>query len=260
MEAYARVKGRLSDGQGPDDVLVVNQDDSFCLAIAARSRARTRRFSLTRPVEDGAWLDGDLIQTIEPGKKPRQLMAMDELRMLGLHNVANAMAAACACQVLGVERKRLAETLREFRAAPHRLEPVAEIDGVLYVDDSKATNLDAMLQAIDSFSGKLLVIAGGRDKNSPFEMATSRLARRARMLLLIGEAAGPMEAAWGKTIDCRQCGTMERALETAGAEAQSGEVILLSPGCASFDQFRSYAHRGEVFAAWARARAAKVAP
>jgi UDP-N-acetylmuramoylalanine--D-glutamate ligase len=254
MEEYARTKQRLTDGQGPDGVLVVNQDDPTCLAIAQRTRARVRRFSLNRPVEDGAWLDGDLIQLIQPGERPRRLLAMDELKMIGLHNVANAMAAACACQALGVNHPRIAETLRAFQAAPHRLQPAGEIGGALYVNDSKATNLDAMLQAIDSFEGGLLLIAGGRDKNSPFGLVASRLARRVKEVFLIGEAARLMELAWGGTVTCRQCGTLERALEEAGARAEAGDVVLLSPGCASFDQFHSYAHRGEVFMEWVRRR------
>jgi UDP-N-acetylmuramoylalanine--D-glutamate ligase len=255
MEAYARAKQRLTDGQGPDDVLVVNQDDAACLAIAQATRARVRRFSLTRPVEDGAWLDGDVIQFAQPGRRPRRLMAMDELLMIGLHNVANAMAAACACQALGVERETIADSLRAFQAAPHRLQPAGEIDGVLFVNDSKATNLDAMLQAIDSFeAGGLLLIAGGRDKNSPLESAAVRLGRRVKEALLIGEAAGPMERAWGASLPCRQCGTLENALQVATDRAEPGDVVLLSPGCASFDQFKSYAHRGESFMEWVRAR------
>ena len=254
MEAYAAAKQRLTEMQSPEQVLVVNQDDSWCLAIANRTRARVRRFSVSRPVDDGAYLDGDLIYLTEPGRKPRRLMEMDELQMIGLHNVANAMAAAAACQALGVDRRPLAAALASFKAAPHRLQAAGEIDGVLYVNDSKATNLDAMMQAIDSFSGGLLLIAGGRDKNSPFGQVTERLARRVRQVLLIGEAAEPMREAWAEAVPCRMCGTLEGALEAARAEAQPGEVVLLSPGCASFDQFRSYAHRGDVFMEWVRER------
>jgi UDP-N-acetylmuramoylalanine--D-glutamate ligase len=254
MEAYARAKQRITAGQSPDGVLVINQDDSYCLAIAQSSRARVRRFSLTRPVDDGAWLDGDLLYLRQPGEKPKRLLAMDELQMIGLHNVANAMAAACACQALGVAVNPIADSLRAFQAAPHRLQPAGEIHGVLYVNDSKATNLDAMLQAIDSFDGGLLLIAGGRDKASPLASVADRLGRRVKQALLIGEAAGPMEAAWGAALHCRQCGTLENALQTAAEIAEDGDVVLLSPGCASFDQFKSYAHRGEVFLEWVRAR------
>jgi len=253
MEAYTRAKARITGRQRADHVLVVNQDDAACLAIAAASRARIRRFSLERPVQDGAWLDGELIMIIEPGQRPRRLIAIDELKMVGLHNVANAMAAACAAQVLGVGREAIAATLAAFRSAPHRMEIVATRDGVTYINDSKATNLDAMVQAVSSFEGGIHLIAGGRDKASPFDTITHHLERRVRRLYLIGEAAADMEQAWGERIECRQCGTLANALSEATAAAADGEIILLSPGCASFDQFQSYADRGRQFVEWVNA-------
>ena len=256
MEEYARAKERVTVNQTPEQTLVVNQDDPFCLAIAARARARVKRFSLERRVEDGAWLDGDLIVLEQPGRKPHRLMSMSDLKMVGLHNVANAMAAACVAEALGLGRGRLAQSLAAFRAAPHRMEVVGELNGVTYIDDSKATNLDAMRRAIQSFPGGIHLIAGGRDKNSPFATITEELAGRAVAIYLIGEAAAPMAAAWSGRIECVQCGTLERALEQAAERAKGCEVIMLSPGCASFDQFRSYAHRGEVFAQWVRRRLA----
>ena len=254
MEEYAALKGRVTAAQGPEQVLVVNQDDPFCLAIAAGSRARVRRFSLERPVEDGAWLDGDLIMLARPGARPHTLLPMGELKMIGLHNVANAMAAACAADAMGIPRRRIAETLAAFRAAPHRMEPVATIAGVSYVNDSKGTNLGAMERALECFDGGVHLIAGGRDKASPFETVAEKLRGRVRAAYLIGEAAGDMGRAWGDVVECRQCETIERALAEAGAAAAEGDVVLLSPGCASFDQFRSYAHRGEVFMEWVRRR------
>ena len=255
MDDYARAKERVTLNQGPEQTLVVNQDDAYCLQIAARARARVKRFSLERPVEDGAWLDGDLIMLAQPGRKPYRLMSMDDLQMVGMHNVANAMAAACVAEAFGLDRKRLAQSLAEFKAAPHRMEIIAVKDGVTYIDDSKATNIDAMQRAIESFAQGIHLIAGGRDKNSPFEEVTEQLAKRVKTIYLIGEAAEPMAKAWAERIECLQCGTMDRALEAAAARAACGETVMLSPGCASFDQFRSYAHRGEVFAAWVRRHA-----
>lgn len=252
MEDYAAAKERVTTHQGPEGVLVVNQDDPFCLGIAARAQAQVKRFSLERSVEDGAWLDGDLIILQQPGRKPYRLMSMGDLKMVGLHNVANAMAAAAVAEALGIERKKLAESLASFHAAPHRMEIVGCKDGITYIDDSKATNIDAMRRAIESFPEGIHLIAGGRDKNSPFGEMTEELMGRVKTIYLIGEAAVPMEAAWGRHLECLQCGTMDKALEAAAGRAQSGEIVLLSPGCASFDQFRSYAHRGEVFAQWVR--------
>lgn len=250
MDDYAALKGRVTENQGPREVLVVNQDDPYCLAIAAKSKARVRRFSLERPVDDGAWLDGDLIILKSADSKPHVLMPMSDLKLIGMHNVANAMAAVCAADAMGVARKKIVQTLTEFGAAPHRLELVATINGVSYINDSKGTNLGAVERAIECFNGPIHLIAGGRDKASPFETMIGKLRGRVKTAYLIGEAAAPMERAWAGTIECLQCGTLERALEEASARAADGEVILLSPGCASFDQFKSYAHRGEVFRAW----------
>jgi UDP-N-acetylmuramoylalanine--D-glutamate ligase len=250
MELYAAAKERITLHQRPDQVLVINQDDPACMAVAARTAARVRRFSLERPVDDGAWLDGDLIYLVEPGRKPKRLLAMDELQMVGIHNVANAMAAAVAADSLGLSRDQIAATLKAFKAAPHRMEPVGEKHGVLFINDSKATNLDAMARAIESFPQGIHLIAGGRDKASPFAQFTARMLGRVRTIYLIGEAASDMHAAWSGDLECLHAGTLENALTLATARATEGEVIMLSPACASFDQFNSYAHRGETFTAW----------
>ena len=150
----------------------------------------------------------------------------------------------------GVGREQIIQTLTAFRAAPHRMEWVTSQGGVAYINDSKATNLNAMARAIVSFDGGIHLIAGGRDKASPFATITPQLQGRVSRLYLIGEAAEPMHRAWGEAIACQMSGTLEQALEDAAARAREGEVVLLSPGCASFDQFTSYSHRGKVFRAW----------
>lgn len=253
MAQYIEAKSRITRRQGAGQTLIVNQDDPGCLGIAVgQTEARVCRFSLERPVEDGGWLDGDLLMICEDGQRPRRYMSMSELGMIGLHNVANALAAAIAARLMGCSRTSIIETLRSFKAAPHRMQLVASGGGVQFIDDSKATNLDSMLKAVSTFSGGLHLIAGGRDKASPFNMLTEHLASRVKAIYLIGEAAEPMEAAWGERMTCLRCGTMDQALETSTARAVEGDIVLLSPGCASFDQFRSYAHRGDVFAAWVR--------
>lgn len=260
MEGYAAAKARITHNQLADQTLVINQDDPNCLAIGLKSRARVRHFSLKRPVEDGAFIDGDLVYLAWPERRARRLMAMDELQLIGLHNVSNAMAAACAAEALGVERESIAASLAAFQSAPHRMELVGTLDGVRYVNDSKATNLGAMLQAIECFGGGLHLIAGGRDKNSPFASVVRQLEGRVNSIYLIGEAAQPMRAAWSQRLDCVDCGTLDKALETARDRARDGDVILLSPGCASFDQFNSYAHRGDTFREWVQTRTLTTTP
>jgi UDP-N-acetylmuramoylalanine--D-glutamate ligase len=146
-----------------------------------------------------------------------------------------------------------------FTAPPHRLQPVGTIAGVQYVNDSKATNVDAMIKAIQSFSAPVHLIAGGRDKDCPFAAAVPHLPGRVARAYLIGEAAETLAAAWAGAVEFSRCGTIEAALDEASARANPDEIVLLAPGCASFDQFRSYAHRGEVFTHWVQARAADAA-
>lgn len=256
MEGYAAMKGRLTARQTEDDVLVINQDDPYCLGIAQESRARQMRFSLERPVEEGTWLDGNLLMMKREGAKPQRLLEMDELELVGLHNVANALAAAAVGLALGIGRKTIAKTLRAFKAAPHRMEPVTELNGVAYINDSKATNLGAMLRAVECYSGGIHLIAGGRDKDSPFASIKGDLMNRLRGAYLIGESAEVIARAWEPEIPCHRSGTLAQALEEATAAAAEEDCILLSPGCASFDQFTSYAARGDAFREWVLARKA----
>lgn len=256
MAGYAAAKARITENQTPGQWLIVNQDDAECLRIAGGSSARVLRFSITRPVESGAWLDDDQLVWARDGGKPKKLMDLDEIPLFGLHNVENCLAAACAGLALGLDRKVVAEAIQTFKAPHHRLEPVGIIRGVQYVNDSKATNVDAMVKAVTSFSVPIHLIAGGRDKDSPFASTTAQIRGRVARAYLIGEAEDKLERAWTGATEISRCGTLERALEEATARAGEGDVILLAPGCASFDQFRSYVHRGEVFTQWVQSRAA----
>ncbi len=254
MEEYAQAKARITAKQTADQSFVVNQDDPWCLKIARESSARVLYFSLNREVEQGAWLDGDVLTLVPAQGRPRRLTELDRLRLIGLHNVANCLAAACAASSLGISHKVIGAALETFRGAPHRLEHVGAIGGVDYIDDSKATNIDAQVKAIASFANPVHLIAGGRDKNSPFETILPQIQDRVVHAYLIGEAAEKIEAAWAPGIKLTQCGTMDTALERATENAREGEVVLLAPGCASFDQFVDYKDRGRVFARWVQQR------
>lgn len=260
MDIYAAAKARITERQTPGQVLVANQDDPECLRIAAHSRASVLRFSLTRPTDAGAWLDDDQVVWARPGSKPKKLLDLDDIPLFGMHNVENCLAAACAGLALGYDRKLVAEAIKTFKAPPHRLEPVGEIDGVEYVNDSKGTNIDAMIKALTSFNRPIHLIAGGKDKNSPFAAAVPHLRGRVERAYLIGESEEKIAAAWGDAVPISRCGRLERALEEASRLARPGDIILLSPGCASFDQFRSYGHRGDTFRDWVTACAATRLP
>lgn len=250
LAQYTAAKARITEFQDETQTLIVNQDDPECLRIGRASRAQVLLFSTKRAVEHGAWLDDDRLVLSRPGAKPRRLLDLDELALHGMHNVENCLAAACVGMALGLERKKMAETIRGFGGAPHRLQFAGSSQGVDFFNDSKATNLDAMMKALESFAAPIHLIAGGRDKDSPFRSVAGRVGERVQRAYLIGEAAGQIEQAWGEKVSIAQCETLDRALAEAVAEAESGDVILLSPGCASFDQFSSYADRGEAFVRW----------
>lgn len=254
MDEYAAAKARITANQGASQVLVVNQDDKYCLEIAHKTRARVMYFSTERAVTDGAWLDADQLVAASSEGKSHRLLDLEKLPLFGMHNVSNALAASCAAAALGIGRKTITAGLESFQGAPHRLQHVATIGGVEYFNDSKATNIDAMVKAVASFSAPIHLIAGGRDKDSPFETVRSALAGRVVRAYLIGEAAEKIERAWSPEIACMQCDTMPRALEAASEAASNGEIVLLAPGCASFDQFQNYADRGRKFIQWVKER------
>jgi UDP-N-acetylmuramoylalanine--D-glutamate ligase len=161
-------------------------------------------------------------------------------------------AVAAVCDACGIPPSTVEEVARTFVPLPHRTALVADVDGVSYVDDSKATNLAAMCAAVRMCSGKVHLIAGGRPKETDFSLAKDLLAQRVSRLYLIGEASGAMQAAWGDAVPCDSCGTLEAAVMAAQKQAKRGEMVLLSPACTSFDQFRNFNERGECFVAAVR--------
>jgi UDP-N-acetylmuramoylalanine--D-glutamate ligase len=242
FENYAAAKGRLFETQQPGDTAVLNADDATCVAYAARTKAEVTWFSSRREVSPGAFLrDGRLYVD------GRDWIGADEIPIRGLHNVENTMAAALAARAAGASLDRIAEGVRSFPGVEHRLEFVRELRGVRYYNDSKATNVDATMKAIDAFPGGLWIILGGKDKNSDYTVLRDPLRAKARRVLLVGAAAPKIEAQLAGAAPAVHCGTIGKAVELAAAEASAGEIVLLAPACASFDQFNSFEHRGKVF-------------
>lgn len=244
LENYAAAKGRLFENQLADDYAVLNADDPCCVSFASNTAARPLWFSLSHPVAPGLWLqdgnivfDGDL------------LMPQSGVPLRGLHNVENTMAAAAAARLAGASLQQIAAAVRTFPGVEHRLEFVRNRNGVNYYNDSKATNVDATIKALDAFAGGLWVILGGKDKNSDYTPLYDRLLRKARAVLLIGAAAPKIVKQLGDGLPLIPCGTLELAVERAARDASPGETVLLAPACASFDQFENYEHRGRVFKA-----------
>ena len=175
------------------------------------------------------------------------LMELSDIPVPGMHNAENVLAAAHVARLAGVELPVIAEAVRSFQAVEHRLEFVAEIAGVRFYNDSKATSVDATIKALDSFAGNLWIILGGKDKGSDYTLLADRLQKKARGVLLIGAAADIIAGQLAGKVATQRMETMQRALQAAWASARPGDTVLLAPACASYDQFQSYEHRGKVF-------------
>lgn len=253
MESYVADKRRIGENQGPDDDLVLNAEDRAVAGFARGRPAAAHWFDRTRAVERGATVEGGWIVLVgEPDTGP--VLPAERLRIPGAHNLQNALAATVAAARMGVGRTTIARALERFSGVPHRLETVADVDGVRFVNDSKATNVDSTAVALEAFDAPLVVILGGRHKGAPYAPLGPRLRERARAVLAIGEAAGIVAAELGGVAEVEVVGTLERAVERAREIAQPGDVVLLSPACSSYDQFENYEARGAAFRALVRSR------
>jgi UDP-N-acetylmuramoylalanine--D-glutamate ligase len=239
---YAAAKARLLETQKQEDFAVLNADDATCAEYAARTRSKVVWFSMNRSLNEGLWLEEGRILL-------NGLLLLDarEIPLRGRHNVENVMAASAAAHLAGAPLEGIAAAVKSFRAVEHRLEFVRQVGGIDFYNDSKATNVDSALKAIDAFDSPLWVILGGKDKGSNYQPLAEPLARKARAALLIGAATPLIAAALQGAVELVQCGTMDRAVQIAFLKAKSGDTVVLSPACASFDQFQNYEHRGRVF-------------
>ncbi|MEX0881232.1 MAG: UDP-N-acetylmuramoyl-L-alanine--D-glutamate ligase [Thermoanaerobaculia bacterium] len=251
FSAYAAAKARLFARQGPEDVAILNADDPASRGISTRAR-RVLFSRRGKPDGRGAWLEVDEILSDAAGP-PHEVLPAELLALPGAHNLENALAALAAAECLGAPAEAIADTLTRFQGLPHRTELVAESFGVRWVDDSKGTNVDAAAKSLEGLvDGSVVLILGGRDKHGDFPALRDPVARKARAVLTIGEAAETIGAALAGAAPLERCGTMEKAVARAAALARAGDTVLLSPACASFDQYRSFEERGRHFAALAR--------
>jgi len=247
FDAYARAKARIFENQQPGDAAVLNADDPATVPLAP-SRPRLYWFSRKGPVEAGACVRGDEIVFRFHAAGPQEvLLRLRDIPLPGAHNLENVLAAVSAARLAGVDPKAIPIAVRSFAGVEHRLEFVAEIGGVRYYNDSKATNVDATLKALDAFPGRILIILGGKDKGSDYTVLQNPLREKAVLALLIGAAAEKIESQITGSVAIERSGTLERALETASLAARPSDIVLLAPACASFDQFENYEHRGRVF-------------
>jgi UDP-N-acetylmuramoylalanine--D-glutamate ligase len=252
MEAYTAAKARIFEKQTESDFAVLNADDPAAVALAPK-RPQVYWFSRKQRVLQGAYLRGEEI-VFRTSKQEEVLLRREEISLPGAHNLENVLAAVTAARLEGAAVAAVAEAVRTFPGVEHRLEFVAEIGGVRYYNDSKATNVDATLKALEAFPGRILVILGGKDKGSDYSVLQSALRERVVLALLIGSATEKIEQQIAGSVATERAGTMERAIEIASQAARRGDVVLLAPACASFDQFENFEHRGRVFKELVRKR------
>jgi UDP-N-acetylmuramoylalanine--D-glutamate ligase len=246
LAGYSRAKARLFARQGSGDSAVVNGDDPRSAGIPLPPDVERLEFRRHHPVSAGAWLDGRNAIVRRQGRQ--QSISLDGLAALS-HQDDNVLAALLALATLDIDLDAATRALESFVGLPHRCETIAEIRGVRYIDDSKATNLGAAARSLEALPGPILWIAGGRHKGGDLAPLAQSAGGRVRRALLIGEAAEDLERALGDSIDCERVGTLEKAVQRAAAIAQPGDLVLLAPACASFDQFKSFEDRGLQFQA-----------
>jgi UDP-N-acetylmuramoylalanine--D-glutamate ligase len=246
FEGYAAAKRRIFENQTEEDFAVLNAEDATCVDYASSAKSQVRWFSTKQEVGLGAFIrDGKVVYRDDDGE--REIMPISELQLKGAHNHENALAAICCGIIAGCQPESVRKAVAQFKAVEHRLEYVATVNGVQYFNDSKATNVDATIKALESFPANIHVILGGKDKGSDYTVLKPLLKTRAKRVYTIGAAAEKIESHLGSVTDIAHAGTLENAVKQAAQAAKPGDVVLLAPACASFDQFQSYEHRGQVF-------------
>ena len=246
---YAAAKHRIFLNQTPDDVAVLSADDEITSTWGSGLKANVVFFSVKSELDDGLFLRGRELVCRANGKE-KVLTTRDEIFLRGLHNVENVLASLAAGLAAGADPRSMKETIAEFKGVPHRIEFVAEVDGVKFYNDSKATSVDATAKALEALSegeGKTIVILGGRGKNAPYAPLIDLIESSVRAVVLIGEDADNIESQLGGHAEIVRAGSMEDAVTKAFRAADPGDSVLLAPACASFDMFTSFEHRGEVF-------------
>lgn len=263
MEKYIAAKARIFENQRAGDFAVLNADQEATRRLASGLKSQVLWFSREEGgkdnVERGAFVRDNMI-IFRDGERLTEIMPLSEITLKGAHNVENVLAAVAVGMAVRIEPAAIRRAVKDFRAVEHRLEYVSTVRGVQYYNDSKATNVDATIKALESFPGKVHLILGGRDKDSDYTELNSLLSARVKRVYTIGEAAGKIEAQIGNAAPVASAQTLEAAVHQAAESAAPGDIVLLAPACASYDQFTSYEHRGRVFKQLVQALAAPPSP
>ncbi len=246
LASYIGAKERIVENMTTEDFYVYNQDDEESTRIASLSKSKKLAFSVTQELEKGCWLEDNELK-LKFNTVDETVLDIKDLKLRGLHNVANSAACMILATTGGASIVRSGGALLSFEGVEHRLETVRVLDGVSFVNDSKSTNVDSMSVALKSFDEPIVLIAGGRYKGGEFSAMAELAAKKVKKLILIGEAGEKIAKAFWAIEDVRYAASMKAAVETAVMISEAGDVVLLSPGCASFDMFKNYEERGKVF-------------
>lgn len=246
MELYAASKARVFMNQNADDILISSADDPWTVKSVRHAACRKLLFSIGKPVSAGAFLDRETVVTMLDGKRS-DIIPAEDLSIKGMHNVYNAMASTLVGQLCGVSVASIRATLKNFKGVEHRLEFVREHLGVRYINDSKATNVDSVWYALQAFQEPIVLLMGGRDKGNDYSRLKDLVKQHVKAIVAIGESASKVEEAFRSVTKIVSVASMEEAVQSAARLAASGDIVLLSPACASFDWFTNYEHRGKVF-------------
>src|SRR5262249_40296413 len=246
---YAAAKHNVFRNQTGGDGAILNADDAIVSSWKSGLRAQVVEFSSKQQLDEGLFLRGSELVS-RTADAERVLMRRDEMHLRGTHNVENVLAAMAAGLACGVSSDTLRETVKRFRPVEHRLEEVAAINGVRFFNDSKATSVDATIKALEAFAddpGQIILILGGRSKHAPYTPLAELVRKRVRRMILIGEDAPNIAAELKSTSPLENASDMRDAVARSFSAAETGDIVLLAPACASFDMFESFEHRGKVF-------------
>ena len=246
FEEYRRVKASIFKNQRPDDLAILNAEDETQEGLAASIAAQVVRFSSRRELRPGIFLKDDFIIYSKPDGS-KECYPVDMIHLPGLHNIENVMAAVVVARFCGCSQESIVEAVSEFRGLPHRIEFAGEKNGIKFFDDSKGTNVDAVIRALETFSTPVILLLGGRDKDGNFEALQPLIESKTRQVILFGEARDRILPQLGAARPMSKEPTLKAAILRAYRDAEPGDIVLLSPGCASFDEFANYKERGNFF-------------
>lgn len=246
VDKYAESKLRIFENQNAGDYLILNKDSELLNHYFKKTNSKTLFFSTTKKVSNGCYLDNQTVKFVRNDKEEFSC-AVSDIFIQGEHNIQNAMAVIIAAKIFNLDNKKILEALKSFKGVEHRLELVREIEGIKFINDSKATNVDSVIVALKSFDEPIMLILGGQDKGNDYSMIENLVVEKVKKIYAIGSSAEKVFNYFHKKVKTEIKKDLDEVINAALSEARSGDVVLLSPACASFDMFDNYEHRGKVF-------------